>query len=37
LHPEQSGALSRVSMFAQGLMDTIAIYALLVSIIILFH
>lgn len=37
LNPAQSGLLSRVSMFAQGLMDTIAIYALLVSITLLFR
>jgi F-type H+-transporting ATPase subunit c len=37
LNPAQSGLLSRVSMFAQGLMDTIAIYALLISIAILFY
>ncbi len=37
INPAESGTLSRVSMFAQGLMDTIAIYALLVSITILFY
>jgi len=35
-NPEQANVLSKVSMFAQGLMDTIAIYALLVALALLF-
>lgn len=34
--PEQFGTLSRVSLIAQGLIDTIPIYALLISLILIF-
>jgi len=35
-NPEIHGALSRISMFAQGLIETTAIYAVLISFILLF-
>lgn len=35
-NPESYGSLSRISMFAQGLIDTSAIYALLISFLLLF-
>lgn len=35
-NPETHGPLSRVSMFAQGLIETAAIYAVLISFILLF-
>lgn len=35
LHPEQYPILSRVSMIAQGLIDTCAIYALVISILLI--
>ena len=35
LHPENYSSLSRVSMFAQGLIDTSAIYAFVVSILLI--
>ena len=36
-HPESHGVLSRVSMFSQGLIETAAIYAVLISFILLFY
>ena len=36
LNPETHGTLSRISMFAQGLIETGAIYAILISFLLLF-
>lgn len=36
-NPEMHGMLSRISMFAQGLIETAAIYAVLISFILLFY
>ncbi len=35
-NPEMHGSLSRISMFAQGLIETAAIYAVLISFLLLF-
>jgi F-type H+-transporting ATPase subunit c len=35
-HPEQSGVISRLSMFAQGLIETSAIYAFIVALFLIF-
>lgn len=35
-HPELYGILSRISMFAQGIIETCAIYAVLISFLLLF-
>ncbi len=35
LHPEQYSAISKVSMFSQGLIDTCAIYTFLISILLI--
>lgn len=35
INPEQYGSLSRLSMFGQGLIDTCAIYALLIAIMLI--
>jgi F-type H+-transporting ATPase subunit c len=35
-NPEKYGSLSRVSLFAQGLIDTNAIYALLIALLLIF-
>jgi F0F1-type ATP synthase membrane subunit c/vacuolar-type H+-ATPase subunit K len=36
IHPELYGTLSRLSMFGQGLIDTCAIYGLLIAITLIF-
>lgn len=36
LHPEASSTLSRTSMFGQGLIDTCAIYSLLIALLLIF-
>ena len=36
VNPEHHGMLSKVSIFAQGLIDTSAIYALLISLLLIF-
>lgn len=35
LHPEHYGAISKISMFAQGLIDTCAIYTFLIAILLI--
>lgn len=35
LHPKQHATLSKISMFSQGLIDTCAIYALLISLLLI--